>query len=404
MGEAIKKGSKYGWVVLLVTFLAGFTAPANMAKVTALAPVIMGAFGIDPTALGWIIASFYILGFVLAFPAAGLVNKFGIRKIVVVAIICGALGSLLGVLTSSSLVVFVISRVLEGAGMGIMGVAGASAIAPWFPAEKRGLPLGLWAMWVALAMFLCPMLYTWLVDTVGMAWQSIWWGTLIFDVAILILFLAFYRDAPAGFNGEECVTEEKPRITAVFKNKTLWVLALIFFFDECAFMAVNGFFTTYLTDPVGANIPLTLAGIIASAAAILGTIFAPIGGKISDILHTRKKVLIFGICGGIAYTCLVFNMHSAAPYIGIVILGGIAGGLVPSIIWGATPEAVDRPDLVPSANAFVAFTQNFGMFIGAMAMGTAITSLGWTAASFVVLVPCYVICLILALVGLKKLR
>ena len=44
--------SGYGWAILAVTFLAGFTAPANMAKVTALAPVIMGQFGFGPDVLG----------------------------------------------------------------------------------------------------------------------------------------------------------------------------------------------------------------------------------------------------------------------------------------------------------------------------------------------------------------
>ena len=43
--------SGYGWAILAVTFLAGFTAPANMAKVTALAPVIMGQFGFGPDVL-----------------------------------------------------------------------------------------------------------------------------------------------------------------------------------------------------------------------------------------------------------------------------------------------------------------------------------------------------------------
>ena len=48
--------SGYGWAILAVTFLAGFTAPANMAKVTALTPVIMGQFGFGPDVLGWVIA------------------------------------------------------------------------------------------------------------------------------------------------------------------------------------------------------------------------------------------------------------------------------------------------------------------------------------------------------------
>ena len=67
--------SGYGWAILAVTFLAGFTAPANMAKVTALAPVVMAQFGFGPDVLGWVIALFYVLGFVMAFPTRGLSTK-----------------------------------------------------------------------------------------------------------------------------------------------------------------------------------------------------------------------------------------------------------------------------------------------------------------------------------------
>ena len=67
-----------------------------------------------------------------------------------------------------------VSRFLEGAGMGVMGVAGASAIAPWFAPEKRGFPLGIWAMWVALAMCICPVLYGYVVDTLALPWQTVW--------------------------------------------------------------------------------------------------------------------------------------------------------------------------------------------------------------------------------------
>ena len=180
--------SSYGWVVLAVTFLAGFTAPANMAKVTALAPVVMQTFGFGPDTLGWVIALFYVLGFVMAFPTAGLINKLGIRNVVLIAIGCAAVGSAMGALTEN-VTVFMVSRFLEGAGMGVMGVAGASAIAPWFAPEKRGFPLGIWAMWVALAMCICPVLYGYVVDTLALPWQTVWWGTFVFDIVVGIVFL-----------------------------------------------------------------------------------------------------------------------------------------------------------------------------------------------------------------------
>ena len=127
------------------------------------------------------------------------------------------------------------------------------------------------------------------------------------------------------------------------------------------------------------------------------------GGKISDWLKTRKWVLLFALIGGVAYTAVVFTCQVPELYWGIMILAGIAGGFVPSIIWAATPDTVD-PDDVPVANGLVATTQNLGMFVGAMFMGNAVAAFGWTTASYAVLVPCYLICIVIFFIGLRKLR
>ncbi len=392
--------SNYGWVILAITFLAGFTAPANMAKVTALAPVIMATFGFGPDTLGWVIATFYILGFVMAFPTAALINKIGIRNVTMIAILFAIVGSIIGVV-STNVPVFVVSRFFEGAGMGVMGVAGASAIAPWFKPEKRGLPLGIWAMWVALAMCICPVLYGFVVDTLGMSWQAVWYGTIVFDVVVGILFFVLYREPENPQKSQEEIAASsrgKAVFSRAFKSRALWGLALIFFFDEAAFMAINGFLTTYLTEQL--SVALVFATAISSASGISGAIGAPLCGAISDFLKTRKWVLFFALVIGTIYSAVVFTCQDPNLYWGIIILAGIAGGFVPSIIWQATPDTVE-PDDVPAANGLVAFTQNFGMFVGAIFMGNAITSFGWAMGSYVALVPCYIVCLIIffAVVG-----
>ena len=74
---------------------------------------------------------------------------------------------------------------------------------------------------------------------------------------------------------------------------------------------------------------------IASAFGVAGAICAPLCGKISDWLKTRKWVLLFALIGGVAYTAVVFTCQVPELYWGIMILAGIAGGFVPSIIWAA---------------------------------------------------------------------
>lgn len=194
-------------------------------------------------------------------------------------------------------------------------------------------------------------------------WRIVWWITLAFDIIVLVLFLLIYRTPDFIFEGEDIEkTQAKPSIKNVMANKTVWALGLVFFFDQLAVMAVNNFTTTYLTTVVGAS--LTLAATLASMAAIIGAVCSPLAGKISDILKTRRWVLVVGCVAGVAYTALYFNTTSIDLIWPIVVLGGIVGGVVPAMIFAATPEQVDPAD-VPNAMAMVSLTQNVGMFLGA---------------------------------------
>lgn len=156
MTETIKqvKGnmtSGRAWAVVAVVFLAGFCMPANMGKTMWIAPLVMQAYGFGPDVLGWVNGVFYILGAVIAFPAASFIRRLGIKKSVAIALSCGIVGNLIGAFSGTSIAMLMVSRVIEGAGFGLMGVIGVVAITPWFPKEKRGLPLGVWGAWVASA-------------------------------------------------------------------------------------------------------------------------------------------------------------------------------------------------------------------------------------------------------------
>lgn len=391
-----KTASKYAWVILAVVWLAGFTAPANMAKVIVLAPVLAQVLGMNVAQIGWAISLFMVLGFVLAFPAASLTNRFGVRATIVLSVVCGAAGSLLGVL-SNNVTLFMVSRFLEGAGMGFMGVAGPAAITPWFPKETRGRAMGIWATWVAVAMFVCPIIYAWIAKV--STWQTVWWVNLGLDIVVLVLFLLLYKKPSITFE-EEIEIEAKPRLGDVLRVPALWLLAGAFMLDELVFMSINGFQTTYLTGPVGAS--LSKAALIVSLGAVAGVVFSILGGVISDKLKTRKWILVIALITGVIYGAAAFNVQSLGVWVGLAIFAGIAGGVVPAMVFASAQELV-KPSQGPSAMALAVFGQNLGMTVGPMMIGGLITSMGWSRVSLFVLCPIYIVGTVLAL-AIKKLR
>lgn len=385
----------YGWVVVLFTMLVGFVPGSNMAKAISLAPIVCMNFQINEATFGLIVASFYIMGFIMAFPTTGLVNKLGMKGSVAIAVGCGIIGSIMGAMAGTNLTVFVVSRVIEGASFGIMGVVGASSIGPWFSPKKRSLPLSIWSMWVAVCMCVCPILFGWLNESMGVDMAGIWWGTAVYDLVVGILFILFYRrplDLDKVENEEDPTGTKKASISRALKSPMLWALALIFLFDEAAFMAINGFIVQYLTTQLDAS--LVLANAIFSLFGLMGALTPPISGWITQKWNNHRWVLLVGLFVAVIYTALVFQLKDPMLYYPLSILAGIVGGAVPSILWQFTPNTVEDAD-IPAANALMAFTQNIGMTIGALIIGNAIVMWGWSMGSLIGMVPLYIICLII---------
>lgn len=399
-GGNMKSGR--AWAVVAVVFLAGFCMPANMGKTMWVAPLVMQSYGFGPDILGWVNGIFYVLGALIAFPAASFVRRLGIRWSVTIALVCAILGNIVALVSGSSVEILMVSRIIEGAGFGLMGVIGVTAITPWFPKEKRGLPLGIWGMWVAAANAITPMLDAAIAESTG-NFMSVWQFFLVVDIVVLVLFWVVYRD-PSDPYIDEDEKEGKVKFSyrELFTNRAVIILALVFFFEEGAFIASQGFLSTYVTTYLDASL-MVGTGLV-SAGAIWGACFSPIAGKISDAIKSRRKVLLFCMISAVLFGALVFSVTSLPVYVIVIILNGFTGGGVAAMLWTSSSEVVPS-HLISGATAALACSQSVGMFLGSMFMGNVINAVGYSMSGWCVLVPCFTISLLFVIFGLRgKLR
>jgi MFS family permease len=84
---------------------------------------------------------------ILALPAGIILQKLGPKVAGLIAVGCLMIGSAWGALANGAGLLLA-SRVLEGVGMGLIAVVAPASIAMWFPREKQGTPMGIWATWV----------------------------------------------------------------------------------------------------------------------------------------------------------------------------------------------------------------------------------------------------------------
>ncbi len=365
----------YAWVILGVAFLASVAAPLNQFKVPPVMPVMMEAFKLSIASAGMLMSVFSITGFLLALPAGIIVQRIGLKATGLIAVGCMVIGSVMGALSGSAGLMLV-SRVIEGVGMGLIAVVAPASIATWFPPAKQGVPMGIWATWVPVGSVVMYLLAPTLASSMG--WQSIWWFGAGFALVAFVLYAIFMKMPAAGKPGGGGAAEgEAPNLVKALSNRSIWLLGLEFACFNAALLAVNTYYPTFLSSERGYS--LAGASFTASLVMIVVIFSAPLAGILSDKIGSRRLVftLPFVVVG--VMMLFPFSVSGAGVSLWLILLGVIAGA-IPTATFAAAPEIMGKPLLAGMGMAVVTLGQNLGMFVGPMVFGALVESAGWVTA------------------------
>jgi MFS family permease len=381
----------YAWVVLFSIYLATLAAPLSQSKVSPVLPILRDTFGLDYYWAGWLISIFSVMGFVLALPAGFILQKIGIKVTGLISVGSLVVGSVLGAMADGAFLLY-FSRFIEGTGMGLIMVAAPAAISIWFPAEKRGLPMGLWASSVGVGIIAAMNLAPKLVEAYN--WQAVWWACAAFSAIAFALFGILFRmpkedeirqssEQPA-----QDTSEGKPvSLTRAMANSSLWLVAIAFGMYNLTVMAWNGLYPDFLNTERGYS--LNDAGLITSLLMLTGIFAGPIGGFISDRIGSRKKMIV------IPYILLAVLFLFPFTVTGwmipaVMILAGIMVGIIAPVILAAVPEIMKNPATIGIGMGVAALCQNLGMFIGPALFGALLGITTWEIAGYLMIPLCLV--------------
>jgi MFS family permease len=235
----------YGWVIVAVTFVTLLTSAGAMGLPGALILPLNQEFHWDvgsiSSALALRLALFGLMG---PFSAA-LIERYGVRNIVITAVLLIVAGLLSALVMTELWQLVVLWGVVVGIGTGMTAlVLGAIVSNRWFTAH-RGLVLGMLTASSATGQLVFLPFAAWLVTHVG------WRMALIPSIAGLglaaLLVILFMRDRPSDVGllpvGETEATPrtapaaaQKPAFAQAFatlgeasRSSTFWILAATFF-------------------------------------------------------------------------------------------------------------------------------------------------------------------------------
>lgn len=391
------KAPARAWAVLAVTYLASICAPLCQFKIPPLASWLFPAFhgALDAVSFGTLMSAISVIGVVLAFPAAFIARKVGLKNVILLSVACLGIGSAIGGI-SANLELLMVSRLLEGVGIGLIGVAAPSCVTIWFPRKMRGIALGIWTTWVpvgsVLAFNVVPAL------AIAGGWQLPFFAIAGVCVVAFVAFALVFT-MPQGASADMGVEGSFKDSFKYLKNRHIWILGAVFFLFSFATIGImNTYYNTFLETQLG--IDAQRAAFLSSLIMAISIVAAPVTGRISDKVSIGHKYIVGIVMMVILLPTAFFMFNSGSGAMTImwvvIVLQGVGGGMCGGSLRPMAPIIMPQTAMGATMGmAVMQFCQNMGSAIGSPLFGAVMSSVGWEVSSLILQLPCYVLGLVL---------
>lgn len=338
---------------LTALFAAHAMGTANITLVLGLAPILQGQLSISPSTFGWAVACYYAAQTIWALPAGWMVDRFGIRRVLMISHVILAIG-MASIATARGLGGLVLGLSLCGFGYALVNPATARGVLAWFDARYRatamgvkqtGVPIGAVALAALVAIF-------------AEDWRGLAFGL----AAAMLLGTAAFAGLPA--HGDRAPTATMFRdLRQVLGHGSLNAINVA----TCLYTAVQGavlaYFVTFAFHAAG--IPAATASLLLALMQGASAVGRIAWGILGDHLPGNGRVtglLICGAAGAAGLAVLAFSATLPALVALALVLGLTVGGFA-SLAQTLAVESVE-PRLSGAAMGYNMLVTTGGMMAG----------------------------------------
>ena len=175
--------SRNAWTVALAG-MGAFIAALDVVVVATALPTMQARLGASLADLEWTINAYNLVFGCLMLTGAALGDRFGRRRMYAFGLVTFAAGSAMAAL-SPDVGVLIAARVVQGAGAALLLPLTLTLISDAFPAEKRGVAIGIWGGITGLGVAAGPVVGGAVVE--GISWQWIFWINVPVALAVAAL-------------------------------------------------------------------------------------------------------------------------------------------------------------------------------------------------------------------------
>jgi sugar phosphate permease len=330
-----RHGVHYGWVIVAVIFLISLTTAGAVGVPGALILPLTKEFGWNTAEISSALAVRLVLYGLMAPFAAALIERYGVRRVVLTAIALIVVGLLLALVMNRAWHLVVLWGLVVGVGTGLTALVLSAIVSTRWFSKRRGLVLGVLTASSATGQLLFLPLAAWLVERLG--WRYALAPSVIGLLLAGALVALFVRDRPSDVGlapyGEvapapgEALSPPAPAFGRAFSvlgeistSGTFWILFATFFI--CG-LSTNGLVQThFIALCADYGMPAVAA---ASTLAMMG-VFDFFGTIASGWLSDRfdNRALLFWYYG-LRGLSLLYLPYSAFTFYGLSLFGAFYG-------------------------------------------------------------------------------
>jgi EmrB/QacA subfamily drug resistance transporter len=413
--------SSPAWTLAIVSVALFMVTLDNLVVSTAL-PTIRVDLGATLESLEWTVNAYTLSFAVFLLPAAALGDRLGRRRMFLggLAVFIGA--SALAALAPST-AALIAARAVQGAGAAIVAPLSLTLLSEAFPAERRGVAIGIWSGVSGLGVALGPLVGGAVVE--GLDWQWIFWinvpvGLLLFPFArralaesfgpassldvrglflgglgLLAIVFGIVRGNPAGWASatvlgsliagvgllaafvlHESRTPEPLLPMRFFRSRGFAATSVVSLIMYLGIFGSIFFFTQVFQTAQGLG-PLD-AGLRTLPWTGMPMIVAPIAGLLSDRIGARPLMVAGLALQSVAIAWLATVAEVGTPYVELVpgfVLGGTGMALVFAPAANAVLSSV-RPEEAGQASGATNAIREVGGVMGVAVLAAVFSANG----------------------------
>ena len=346
----------------VVLLIAGISVAMIQYKVPTILTELMALFAMDAKAASWLMSIFTLMSIFVALPTGWLAQKFGAKRMMIVACGIAILGSLIGIASGSS-AVLIFSRAVEGVALTVLTTCGPIVVQKCVKPKKIGSAMGIWGIWGCLGSTIAAVVTPTVFETLGFSGLWILFAAIATCAAVLV---SVAIRVPQEAQGQDSAVPEsdgslaeKPRYREMLTRDIVLFFVGFAIFNICL-LAILSFVPTILQmqgfDP-------TLSGLISTAPMLLSVISSPLFGVISDKIGRCKPLLVAAMLVMGPCTLALYTQTGALLWVAVVVMGLVGMGGVGMFLSGYM-KLLPRPELASIGMGVMILVQGLGQFLG----------------------------------------